>query len=574
MKDCEARPATHWPKYEELNQFAWRVIFPGLICCGTRAPILFSCTALNASSMVLEQPAKLTFLSWSGKGKKKQSEERLQSLLRHQHTALAGHRRQREHKRAQRDKADPQASVAPSNSPGQLSDLGTDASLSLTWSATPATSNHLSYDFERFPSPVTVLGTNLFDSVHTNGDVKLSKEFQSVLHDALLHQWPAFALGTNEHAIVEVRRAAFSTSALSPHTLFAIIYAGACYRSYFRNAVPGDNLLQLQAKQQALACLREAVQQGKPTDEMLMTIALLAIHGSVQPLKRPRFTAPLYRDNEFYSNVKFDQTHLRALRTLVGQRGGLHELEIHGLSNIISMIDTFQSLMCLSRPRFESLYPAPALSETLQETWDDVTWTRFANQEDGFQFLDTYDDGFQLRRIICQTRILLETYSLFLRNPRQAPDLMLAVHTRRSLQHAALMLERRAECLFEAARVATIIFLAELGWTLPVVGGFQDTATALLLRALKECRLQQCWQTHPDFLVWATVIGGLAAHQSPRLRDFAELLREASMPVSKDSWLHVKSLSLKFLPFEYELTATCHAFWDEACDPLSSELVT
>ncbi|KIW70610.1 hypothetical protein, variant 1 [Phialophora macrospora] len=309
-------------------------------------------------------------------------------------------------------------------------------------------------------------------------------------------------------------------------------------------------------------------------DEMLMTIALLAIHGSVQPLKRPRFTAPLYRDNEFYSNVKFDQTHLRALRTLVGQRGGLVQLELHGLSNIISMIDTFQSLMCLSRPQFESLYSMSALSESMQETWDDVTWTRFTNQKDGFQFLDDYEDGFRLRRIICQTRVLVETYWLCLRDPRKAPDFMVAVHTRRSLQHAALRIDHPTECLFEAARLATIIFLAELGWTLPVVGGFQDKATELLFRVLEECGLQQYWQTHSDFLVWATVMGGLAAHQTDRLRDFAKVLRDSSTPVTKDSWLHVKSLSLQFLPFEFDLTGHCHAFWNEACELLSNEPLT
>ncbi|KAJ9616900.1 hypothetical protein H2200_000620 [Cladophialophora chaetospira] len=351
-----------------------------------------------------------------------------------------------------------------------------------------------------------------------------------------------------------------------------MIYAGACYQSYFRDAVRDDDLLQLQSKQNALKYLREAVERsdGEVTDEMLMTIALLAIHGSVRQ-HHPRFTTPLYRDNEFYSSLRFDQTHLHALRSLVRQKGGLAELKLHGLSNIISMIDTFQSLMNLSKPELESLYSVESLVEQLQETWDNVARTRFAIQKDGFDFLDGYEGGSQLRQVICRIRILLETYALSLRKPRQVPDLMVAVHTRRSLQHAVLKLEPGEDCLHESARLATIIFLAELGWTLPVVGGFQARATKLLLDALNKCTHDQHWETHPEFLCWATVMGGLAARQTVRVQDFAAILRHGPVPWTKDSWIQVKALSLKFLPFEHELTGPCHTFWDNACDLHATE---
>ncbi len=385
---------------------------------------------------------------------------------------------------------------------------------------------------------------------------------------ALMHQWPAFALATNENAITKVRQSAFRTSVHSPHALYAMIYAGACYQSYFRDAVHDPDLLQLQSKQEALKHLRVAVEHadGEVTDEMLMTIALLAIHGSVRPQHKPRFTTPFYRDNEFYCSVEFDQTHLRALRTLVSQRGGLAKLGLGLVANIISMIDTFQSLMNLSKPHFDSLYPAEPLIEYMQEKWDDTAWNRFLSQEDGFEFLNDYQNGSQLHQIICRIRILLETYSLSLRDHRQGPDLMMAVHTRRSLQHAALRLGKGEDCLHEAARLASIIFLAELGWTLPVVGGFQARATQLLLDALQQCTQAKRWRTQPEFLSWVTVVGGLAARQTSKVQDFASNLRYGPIPVTKDSWLQIKSLSLKFLPFEHELTGICHSFWDEACD--------
>lgn len=309
---------------------------------------------------------------------------------------------------------------------------------------------------------------------------------------------------------------------------------------------------------------------GSAADEVLMTISLLAIHGSVQTSKQPRFTAPLFRDNEFYSTVKFDPIHLRALRVLVADRGGLAKLELHGLNNILSMIDTFQALVNLAKPYFEPLYCTEAIGNSLQAIWDDVSWSRFTNQVEGFRFLTDLGDGPQLLGIISQLRVFLETYAFSLRNPRLAPDIMLMIHFRRSLQHDVLRLGSTKNCLVEATRISIIILLAALGWTLPVDGRFQEKATELLFLALTECGSLGYWQDHPEFLLWATVIGGVVARDSSRVWDFVlMLLQQSHIPVTKDSWFNTKTLSYKFLPFEYELTVPCHDFWDRACDLLS-----
>ena len=125
----------------------------------------------------------------------------------------------------------------------------------------------------------------------------------------------------------------------SPFTLYAIIYSGECYRSFFAARTKQSEMLRLQSKNEALRHLREAMQKanGVVSDEMLLTISLLAIHGSVRPRLHPRSSLPLYRDNEFYSSVDVERTHLQALRLLVDQRGGLANLGLHGLADIIAM---------------------------------------------------------------------------------------------------------------------------------------------------------------------------------------------------------------------------------------------
>ncbi|KIW90128.1 uncharacterized protein Z519_09559 [Cladophialophora bantiana CBS 173.52] len=111
--------------------------------------------------------------------------------------------------------------------------------------------------------------------------------------------------------------------------------------------------------------------------------------------------------------------------------------------------------------------------------------------------------------------------------------------------------------------------MAELGWTLPVIGRFHEGVTKLLLETLDECAIGQYWQTHPEFLLWVTVVGGLAARQGPRVSSFVAKLRHSNVVPEKDSWSYVKGVAQKFLPLDYQLGDLCHAFWDEACELFS-----
>ena len=132
--------------------------------------------------MVSESSLKLTFLPWLADGRNNDSQKRLLSARRHQHTALAGHRKHRDRKNQLRDNADSEATTICADSPGQLSESETDSSWSVTRSATPTSSRHGVSDLERPPDPRLAIRTSPFGPFKTFGDMEPSVDFQRVLH--------------------------------------------------------------------------------------------------------------------------------------------------------------------------------------------------------------------------------------------------------------------------------------------------------------------------------------------------------------------------------------------------------
>jgi hypothetical protein len=131
----------------------------------------------------------------------------------------------------------------------------------------------------------------------------------------------------------------------SPCSLHAIIYAGECYRSYFSTKTKESDSLRLHSKSEALKQLQEEIKKsnGIVSDEILLAISLLAIHGSITSRRHPESSLSLYRDlafsrdAEFYSSTDCERVHLYALYALVERRGGLKSILLPGLANMIAM---------------------------------------------------------------------------------------------------------------------------------------------------------------------------------------------------------------------------------------------
>ena len=124
----------------------------------------------------------------------------------------------------------------------------------------------------------------------------------------------------------------------SPYLLQSIVYAGSCYQTFFGSKDSATELLRLHSHHEAVRYLREALQEssGHVSDAMLMSMAILGVHGSTSGSSRKPLTwDPLYRDNDFYSSQLWDQMHVDAVLSLTKQKGGLKSISIADLRDMI-----------------------------------------------------------------------------------------------------------------------------------------------------------------------------------------------------------------------------------------------
>ncbi len=133
--------------------------------------------------MVSGSALQVTFLPWTADGRRNESQKRLLSTRRHQHTALAGHRKHRNQQKKLRDHIDVDSSTTTPGYSAQSSQKGIDGFRAVTQNATPLSNLNGSQEVKRLPSPNNAIGLNPFSRFNTFNDVKLSGEFQRVLHD-------------------------------------------------------------------------------------------------------------------------------------------------------------------------------------------------------------------------------------------------------------------------------------------------------------------------------------------------------------------------------------------------------
>jgi hypothetical protein len=134
----------------------------------------------------------------------------------------------------------------------------------------------------------------------------------------------------------------------SPASFYAIVFAGATHNAFVHvdGAIPKENItLRLAFKTQAIKALSEEINAltGDPSDELLLAIITLGVHGSGETLKPPtkskkRLSQLATAQNfQYYGGMSWESAHIEAVRHMVEKKGGLHRLGMPGLANAIAL---------------------------------------------------------------------------------------------------------------------------------------------------------------------------------------------------------------------------------------------
>jgi len=134
----------------------------------------------------------------------------------------------------------------------------------------------------------------------------------------------------------------------SPASFYTIIFAGATHNafSHTEGDIPKENItLRLAFKTQAIKALGKEITslKGDPSDELLLAIITLGVHGSGETLKpaqapkRPLSPLAKAQNFQYYGNMRWESAHIEAVRHMVKQKGGLHKIGLPGLANAIAL---------------------------------------------------------------------------------------------------------------------------------------------------------------------------------------------------------------------------------------------
>lgn len=153
------------------------------------------------------------------------------------------------------------------------------------------------------------------------------------------------------------------------------------------------------------------------------------------------------------------------------------------------------------------------------------------------------------------------------RGGQHAPRLSDIVSVRTATQHRLLSLTPPSselpssdECIYNVTRLATLIYSDMVLFPLPPASTIKPRLAEILRRALDCCTLQSCWGLHPSLMLWAVVLGGIAASSIPYRYWYTRRLYSLSTELGLHCWEAAKQTLSSFL------------WWDYVCDPPAKKL--
>ncbi len=186
----------------------------------------------------------------------------------------------------------------------------------------------------------------------------------------------------------------------------------------------------------------------------------------------------------------------------------------------------------------------------------------------GFDILQRTGLQQSLLTVIHHMRDITVGLDHYHRGGPDAPELMqiamarnFAQHDLLSLPHLSSVISSEENCIYEVCRLASLIFSDMVLWPLPAATGVRERLAQYLMSALCACRLLSSWMKYPSLLLWATVLGGIAAWETAGQQWFFRQLDYAVIKRTISAWPVVKSILETFLWWDYVCEERAQVFW-------------
>jgi hypothetical protein len=163
---------------------------------------------------------------------------------------------------------------------------------------------------------------------------------------AVQEYWPVVAAVRNTGLSIDpIPSAWFQSVMRSPMAFYCFISAASLHHRYLRKGGDGKEalLLRLSYRTQALQLIQQDLGKGgHPTDDLLMSILVLAAHSPTlidefpevkEISKSPLATA---QSLDLHGSISYGASHLEAVKRLLRQRGGINTVRMTGLAEMIT----------------------------------------------------------------------------------------------------------------------------------------------------------------------------------------------------------------------------------------------
>lgn len=423
------------------------------------------------------------------------------------------------------------------------------------------------------------------------GDSAISK----LMHYAVYDLWPGLALGaSNRKWSREDAAQSWLPHAWSNPALFtAFLYGAAGHlqtRKRLESAqfVPqtreekleqiiceGETVkrLSLMIKDQSLAC----------SDEVILAVLCMAFNRadySGWNVSDPWPKAPLRNLQwlDVYGGLSLNDKHVQGLMALIQAKGGLSQVTLPGLAEILSTSAIMLSAKSLAKPRlpFVPIFQETANGQT--PNWPSVARPVGINLEttDPIAKASLPDDLKDVLHNMRDYNTVINLYSQGL-----IPQLELAViaDRRNYIQFTLISLPSIREIhgqfikthrTYEPTRLAAMVYSLLIIFPLPAANRPFPRLAMMMANALSEPDVNpltsSLWQGSRELLLWVLVVGGMAAKHTPHREWFANTLGEAirNPDGSVSTWEDVKAVLTGIMWMDSVCDMGGQAVWTDA----------